>query len=290
MKISKYGIFIKILDARSFSAAAKKLNYTQSAVSQLVQSLEDELGIPLLHRGRKGLSLTTEGETLLPLFYEIYNAEIRLHDAIFEATNNLIGTVRICAMPSISCYLLPRVIQQFREKYPLVEYQLLHGNYREMEDFIINGHVDFGFIRSPSSYQLDMIPFDPEPLYAILPANHRLAAHTVLSPGDFEGEEFILLDDGYSNEIRAYFSKRYSSPKISQTVKGNLALFGMVNCGMGISIVPAPMTTILPSNIICRALDPPIYRSIALAYKDRAKLSLVNKLFIKEIIAFTSDS
>lgn len=290
MKISKYGIFIKILDAGSFSEAAKKLNYTQSAVSQLVQSLEADLGIPLLHRGKRGLSLTTEGERLLPLFYEIYNAEVRLHDAIFDATNNLTGTVRICAMPSMSCYLLPHVIQLFREKYPLVEYQLIHGNYREMEELIMNGHVDFGFIRCPSSYQLDITPFEPEPLYAILPIGHRLAERTILTPDNFDGEDFILLDDGYPNEIKSYFSKWNIAPKIGQTVKGNLALFGIVNCGLGISIVPAPMTKILPQNIICRKIAPPIFRSIAIACKDRTKLSLVNKLFIREIISYTSPS
>ena len=290
MKLSKYGMFIKILDSGSFSDAARKLNYTQSAISQLVQSMESDLGVPLLHRGKKGISLTTEGERLLPLFYEIYNAEIRLHDTLFDATNNLTGTIRICAMPSMSCHLLPQVIRIFRKTYPLVEYQLIHGNYREMENLIVNGHVDFGFIRCPSSFQLDMLPFNPEPLYAILPVEHRLAQYDVLTPTDFNGEEFVLLDDGYSDEIKSYFKKSNASPKISQSVKGNLALFGIVNSGLGISIVPAPMTRVLPSRLTFKTLDPPLFRSIAIACKDRTKLSLVNKLFIREIIAYSNMS
>lgn len=289
MRLTKYGIFIKILEAGSFSEAAEKLNYTQSAISQLVQSMEAELGVPLLHRSKKGLSLTTEGERMLPLFYEIYNAETRLSDMLCSSTNNLTGTIRIGAYTSISCSLLPKVIQSFRNKYPLVDYQVIHGNYKEIENLVINGRVDLGFVRYPLAHKLDMFRFQPESLVVIMPAFHRLAYREQLSIEDLDKEEFVLLDDGYSNEIISFFEKNNIMPKINQKVKGNLALFGFVAGGCGVSVVPSPLIHLLPQNIIWKMMIPSPHRSIAIACKDLTKLSLANKLFFNEIVAIGTD-
>ncbi len=287
MKQSKYGIFIEILNAGSFSSAAEKLNYTQSAISQLVQSLESELGVTLLHRGKKGLSLTTEGERLLPMFYEIYTAEAKLNDALINSINNLSGTVRIASVTSISCSLLPQVIHLFQEKYPMVDYQVIHGNYRDMEDLIVNGRVDLGFIRTPAAYKLDYFSFQPEPLLVVLSTNHHLAALPQLSPSDIDREKFVLLDDGYPRETTSYFEKNHIMPQITHVVKGNLALYGFVKNELGISMVPASMVEMLPQYMTWKRLVPPLYRSIAIACKDYAKLSLLNKLFYDEIVSYS---
>ncbi len=287
MKKSKYGMFIEILNAGNFTSAAEKLNYTQSAISQFVQSLESDLGVTLLHRGKKGLSLTTEGERLLPLFYEIYNAETHLNDALFNSSDNLSGTIRIASVTSVSCNLLPQVIHLFQEKYPLVDYQVIHGNYRDMEDLVLNGKVDLGFIRSPSAFKLDVFHFQPEPLLIIMSTNHRLASLPHLSPSDIHEEKFILLDDGYSREAISFFEEKKVMPQITQVVKGNLALLGFVANELGISMVPASMVKMLPQNIIWKKIAPSLYRSISIACKDYSKLSLLNKLFYDEIIAYS---
>ncbi len=286
MKSSKYELFIKILEAGTFSDAAEKLNYTQSGISQVVQALESELGVTLLHRSKKGLSLTAEGERLLPLFQDIYNAELRLHNELLHTTNDLTGTIRLGTIPSISCHFLPQVIRRFKDRYPKVEYQILHGNYRDVEHLIMNGRVDLGFIRTPSPYQLDMIPFPPEPLFVILPVNHPLTKHDTLTPKDLDQIDFILQDDGYSKDILHYLEKHNTHPKITQVIKGNISLFGFVGNGLGVSLVPGSMVPLLPSGICFKTVDPPPRRTIAIACKNRTKLSTVNKLFMNEIIAF----
>lgn len=284
MRPSKYSIFLKILEAGNFSAAAEKLHYTQSAVSQLVQSLEQEMQVPLLHRNKQGLTLTAEGERLLPLFREICTAEMHLQEALFDATNQISGTIRIGAISSISCYMLPRIIRVFQAQYPQVKYQVIHGNYRDTERLLLNGKVELAFVRCPTIYQLELFHFPPEPLYVIMPEDHHLAGQKLISPRELDGEDFVLLDDGYSHDLMAYFKTNGTSPKITQTVKGNLALFGFVFSGLGISLVPKPMTQLLPKGLTWCAIEPAPSRSLAIACKDHTELPLVDKLFLNTII------
>lgn len=278
-------MFIRIYEAGSFSAAAEKLNYTQSAISQHVSAMENTLGVPLLHRGKKGLSLTTEGERVLPLFYKIYDAETHLYNTLHATTQSITGTIRIGAFPSVSCFLLPHVIQSFKEKYPLVDYQVIHGNYTDVESYVVSGKVDLGFIRCPSAYQLDMFRFQPESLVAIMPASHKLSKNSILDVSDLDKEDFVMLDDGHVNEVISYFEENKIMPKINQKVKGNLALLGFVSVGLGISIVPEPFINMLPESIIWKKIEPSPYRTITIACKDKSKLSYINQLFFREIVS-----
>ena len=289
MKPCKYSIFIEILEAGSFSKAAEKINYSQSAISQLVSSLEKELNVPLLHRSKKGLSLTTEGEQLLPYFYDIHKAEIRLQDVLAQKNDHLTGTVRIGAYTSISCSFLPKVIQSFQEKYPLVDYQIINGSYKDIEELIINGGVDLGFVRWPMVHQLDYHHFQPDNLVVVMPNTHPLASNTNYPISNLIHEDFVLLDDGYTEELLKFFKNHNAMPRIKYKVKGNLALFGYISNGLGISIIPEASMKVAPATLKYLHLTPPLYRSLAIACKDKKNLSTVNRMFFDEIISFDSD-
>lgn len=289
MKLSKYSFFIEILEAGSFSKTAEKFNYSQSAISQLVNSLENELAVPLLHRSKKGLSLTTEGEQLLPYFYDIYKAESKLRDVLVQKNKHLTGTVRIGAYTSISCSFLPKVIQSFQAKYPLVDYQIINGNYTDIEELITNGGVDLGFVRWPMIHQLDYHHFQPDDLVVVVPDTHPLASNFIYPIENLIHEDFILLDDGYTEELIKYFKQHNSMPNIKYKVKGNLALFGYISNGLGISIIPKASMKVAPANLKGLRLTPPLYRSLAIACKNKNSLSTVNRLFFDEIVSFKAD-
>ena len=286
MKPSKYSIFIEILENGSFSKTAEKFNYSQSAISQLVCSLEKELNTPLLHRSKKGLSLTTEGEQLLPYFYDIHKAESQLKDFLVQKNKHLTGTVRIGAYTSISCSFLPKVIKSFQEKYPLVDYQIINGSYKDIEELITNGGVDLGFVRWPMIHQLDYHHFQPDDLVVVVPDSHPLASSSTYPVSRLIHEDFILLDDGYTEELIKYFKTHSAMPKIKYKVKGNLALFGYIINGLGIGIIPEASMQLAPDNLKGLRLTPPLYRSLAIACKNKEKLSTVNRLFFDEIISF----
>ncbi len=285
MRQSKYSFFVEIYQCGSFSKAAEKLNYTQSAISQFVQSLENDLGVTLLHRSKKGFVLTTDGERMLPIFTDIHDSEKTLSDMLADNPEQLKSTIRIGVFPSISCSILPEAMQSFSQKYPLIDYQVLQGNYNEVEDYIVNGKVDFGFIHYPSIHQLDNHVFDPEPLVVFFRQDHPFSGRSVIPITEMENEKFILNDDGGVTAFLDHFRKNHVRLNITQIVKGNLSQIGFVTAGLGIGMLPQSMIPILPSTVSWCQLDNPPTRTIALACRDFRRLSKVNKLFYSEILA-----
>ncbi|MBQ3291131.1 MAG: LysR family transcriptional regulator [Mogibacterium sp.] len=288
MRLSKFALFVEIYKCGSFSKAAEKLSYTQSAISQFVQSLENDLGVTLLHRSKKGFVLTTDGERMLPLFTEIHDAEMRLGDMLVDNPEQLKSTIRIGVFPSISCSILPEAMKSFSQKYPLVEYQVLQGNYNEVEDYIVNGKVDIGFIRYPSVHQLDIISFEPEPLVLIFHKDHPFSGKSIVNLSDLEGEKFILNDDGSLTSFMDHFRKNGTSLSISQIVKGNLSQIGFIKAGLGISMIPQTMVPIIPADVLWRPVDNPPTRTIAIACRDFKRLSKVYQLFHEELLSVST--
>jgi DNA-binding transcriptional LysR family regulator len=284
MRQSKYSFFVEIYQCGSFSKAAEKLSYTQSAISQFVQSLENDLGVTLLHRSKKGFVLTTDGERMLPYFTEIHDSEKRLIDTLTDNPEQLRSTIRIGVFPSISCSLLPHVMHSFSQKYPLVDYKVIQGNYSEMENYIVNGKVDLGFIRYPSVHQLDAVAFDPEPLVVILHRDHPYYGRSVISMEELARVPFVLNDDGGLTSFLDHFRKNNIRLDIRQVVMGNLTQIGFVKAGLGASMLPESMISILPPDIGWCRLDNPPTRTIAIACRDHKRLSRIYQLFRQEII------
>ena len=130
----RYEIFMKVCETGSFSRAAEALNYTQSGISQMMAGLEEELGVQLFARIKKGVILTDNGKRLLPYIQEMVNQKDKLRQAAFDINNKVEGKLRIGSFTSVTAMWLPDVIQFFREHYPQVEVQIFDGNYDEIRD------------------------------------------------------------------------------------------------------------------------------------------------------------
>ena len=140
----RYEIFLKVCETGSFSKAAEALNYTQSGISQMMAGLEEELGITLFARGKKGVILTDNGTQLIPYIQEMVNQKDKLRQAAFDINNKVAGKLRIGSFSSVTALRMPDVIRFFKEHYPEVEVEILDGNYDEIRDWIMHGQVDCG--------------------------------------------------------------------------------------------------------------------------------------------------
>ena len=118
MESARCKAFMYAADTGSFTKAAERLNYTPSGVSQLVGALENETGLTLLRRTRKGVTLTPDGEILLPAVREFLEKENRIYELAAEVKGLLVGSVTIAAYSSISTHWLPEVIRDFEQDYP----------------------------------------------------------------------------------------------------------------------------------------------------------------------------
>jgi DNA-binding transcriptional LysR family regulator len=84
------------------------------------------------------------------------------------------GLIRIGTFSSVATHWLPRIIKEFQKSYPNIDYELLLGDYTEIEKWILEGRVDCGFLRLPTCPELDTIFLEEDKLLAILPENHPL--------------------------------------------------------------------------------------------------------------------
>ena len=150
-QFSRYHIFCRIVDLGSFTAAANELGYTQSAVSQIVRSLETELGVSLLERRRDGVRLTADGEQYLPFLRNLSAAECSLQEKQQEMEGLERSTILIDTFTSVSRNMLPPLMRAFKEQYPGVQFVLRQGDYESIREDIINGVVDLGFLSTGKS-------------------------------------------------------------------------------------------------------------------------------------------
>ena len=132
--ILKYFAFIKTVECGSFTKAAQVLNYSQSGISRMIGDLEKEWKITLLERSRGGLCLTSDGLRVLPLARTLCADYEKLQSQVSDLNGLRSGMIRIGTFSSVATHWLPNIIRQFQKDYPNIDYELLLGDYAEIEE------------------------------------------------------------------------------------------------------------------------------------------------------------
>lgn len=282
--MNRYIALQKIIELGSFTKAAEALGYTQSSISQMIASLESELSMKLLTRSRTGIKLTIEGEELYP-FIERSIIEYRNVQEKADEINGLeTGIIRVGTISSITCHWMPKLIKGFQELYPNVQFLFHQGDYSSIREWIKTGAVDFGFITPPAAGELETVTIKNGEMLAVLPKNHPLAAKSSVKLEEIADDPFILLEEGdYSEPINA-FRAAGLEPDIKYTIHDDYAIMTMVESGLGVSILAELMLRRSNYNITCLPIEPPVYRTLAVGYKNKNRLPIASKYFIQYLI------
>ena len=276
----RYIALLKIAEIGSFTKAAEVLGYTQPAISQLIASLEKELSIKLLTRSRYGISLTPEGERLLPSIQSTvsqYQSMMNLADEIRGLDS---GVIRIGTISSISCHWLPVVIKKFWEKHPHIQLIVHQGDYTTIPRWVHDGEIDFGFVSSEAVSQIDKDFLKFGEHRACVPQNHPLAAQRTVTLEELTKEPFLLLEEGVFSEVLEAFKKQNLEPDIRMTMHDDYSILSMVEKGLGVTILPELVLKKQSYNIKMLPVEPMIYRKIGIISRNKNELSLAAKTFI----------
>lgn len=285
MDVNKYILFVRAAQTGNLSKAAAQLNYSQTAASHMISSMEEELGIKLLYRGRNGVSLTEEGERIYSLAKELVEKEDAIR--ILAGEENIHhGKIRVGVITSIAVKWMPQIILEFRKLYPFVELYMNDAiNYEVMKDWFSKDVIDCAFT-AESGKKDNAIPLVEDPYYVIMPINHPLSQYETITPQLLKGETFVIPSEGTS----------YAVGKILRQAKGKLmeptgflsdqAAIAMVRGGCGISILPKLVLDSYDSGgYIQRILDPKVYRIIYFCVSTRKSLQPM----IRSFSSFTKD-
>lgn len=274
----------KIIELGSFTKAAEALGFTQSSISQMIASLENELDIKLLVRSRYGVRLTLEGEELYPFIEQSINSHRSMVEKCSEIKGLATGIIRVGTISSITCHWMPALIKGFQEKYPNVQFVFHQGDYKLIPEWIHSGRIDFGFVSPNAVSDLETIPVKDGEMLVVLPANHPLSKEKSISFKEIADEPFILLEEGNYSEPLSAFSEQGITPNIKYRIHDDYAIMTMVEAGLGISILAELMTKRTTYQIKCLPLDPPIYRHLSVCYKTKESLPIASKLFIQYLM------
>lgn len=280
MNILKYMAFIKTVEYGSFTKAAEKLSYSQSGISRMINDLEKEWNLSLLERDRSGVRLTSEGERLLPFAQSLCEEYGRLQSQVEELHGCKTGIIRIGTISSAAIHWLPNIIKQFRIDYPHIEYELLLGDYSEIESWIKEGRVDCGILKKPTLPEFETINLKSDRLLAVLPKGHPLNVYDKIPLQKLCAEPFLLLEKNGQSEISAILKEQKIIPNVKFTTWEDFSIMAMVESGLGVSILPELILQRTPYRLSIKELDIPFCRTLVLAMRGKDKLSLAAKRFL----------
>ena len=279
--IQKYLAFVKTVECGSFTRAAGVLNYSQSGISRMIGDLEREWQVTLLERGKSGVRLTSEGTRLLPYAKRVCSEYEKLQAEVDEINGLKSGLIRIGTFSSVATHWLANIIREFQKEYPGIDYELILGDYTEIETWIEEGRVDCGFLRLPARKELEAVFLEQDRLLVVLPEGHPLAALEKIPVSALCGEPFMLLEKGAKAEVSEIFERSGLSPRVHFTTWDDYAIMSMVESGLGISILPELILKRIPYRVVARELEIPAYPNIGLAWKEKKGTSPMLKRFME---------
>jgi len=284
----RYTAVCKIVELGSFTKAAESLGYTQAAISQMIRSLEEELGLTLLTRTRHGVRLTPEGELMYPYIQKTVSCLRALGDKAREIRDLDDGEIRIGTISSISQHWLPFLIKEFVARFPNVKFHLYQSDISVMRDWLRTGTIDFCFVYQEALAGFRNTMLAKDPFLAVLPESHPLARHPVLPLRLLTEVPLIAAEEGDVSTVMTAFGNLGLTPNVQYKVHDDYTILAMVEQGLGISILPAMVLDRTNYRFIAVPTEPAITRHIGIASREPELLPIATQrflLFLQEHIA-----
>lgn len=289
MENNKCKAFIECIERGSISAAADSLGYTPSAISQLITSLEKELGLKLLVRSQKGVKPTSEGETLLPAFRSYIAKEQDIYHIASELKGVVKGNLSIAAYPSVATNWLPEIVRRFKSEYPGIHINIRESIRENMFQNFEQNTADMGIMVYSEPMPYEWIPLIEIPVLAALPEDHPFAKADKFPIKECENSDFILGSWGREIEILDILEKNDTHPDIKYTTYDTPATLAMVRMGLGISLVNELSARYWNEHLVKLPLDPPQTVTFGVAVPSREHMTNAAKKFLQFAIDFIEE-
>ena len=287
MELRTLRYFLAAAQEGNITRAADILHVTQPTLSRQIMDLERELGTTLMLRGKNGLTLTDDGIFFKQRAEEIVELSNRLEQSFVERSADVSGLIAIGASESVGSRLFAKLIKQFSDKYPLVQFHLYNEMADNIKDRLDKGLADVGLLLEPvDTAKYDFVRLSQKETWGILMRDdHPLAERETIAPDEITAYPLILpLRERVRNEILNWIKRDEKDLIIplSYTLLSNAAL--MVEAGMGcafcldgaLAIHSSPRLRFIP-------IRPEHTTRSVLVWKKNHLFSPATSLFIQEI-------
>lgn len=266
LNLDQLRTLMEVVELGNFSAAARRLNLTQPAVSLQIRDLEQRFGVQLIERMGKQAHATAPGRDLIEHARRIFQECEFAHSAMRRFREGWIGRVHIATSLTALMYELPPILKRLRAEHPGIDLLVTNMPTRDTIEHIIKNTVDIGLVTLPvDEPRLTVTPLREEPLVAILPATMR-GVPDEITP-DYAARQPLVLEHARGaiyGLVRQWLSKQLPLPIAPMHIGTIEAAKKCVVSNLGMSIVPRSVAADLPSDVLVRPLRPAIMRRGAL--------------------------
>jgi DNA-binding transcriptional LysR family regulator len=264
LNASRLRILREVVDRGSFSLAADALSYSQSAVSQAIATLEDEVGAPLIERDRRGVRPTIAGAALAPHAEAILTRMDAAQDEVDAIAGGRGGRLRVASFPTAGATVVPPAIAAFRASHPGVEVSLAEDEPEEIAPRLRSGEFDlvllFEFEGVGERLEAGMrrFPLLEDPLHLALPRGHPLASRRRLLLEDLREEAWVQTSAASPcarHVVRSCHAAGFE-PRVSLESDDYQVVQGLVATGVGVALIPELALSTTRDDIQIRELSP----------------------------------
>jgi LysR family hydrogen peroxide-inducible transcriptional activator len=241
LKLKDLRYLVAVADARHFGRAAAKCFVSQPTLSAQLRKLEQYLGVQLIERRPRRVTLTAAGEEIAQRARSMLESGDAIVTAALTRRDPLAGQLKVALLPTIGPYLLPQVALKIRKALPRLELMLYEYQTGPMLERLHHGEIDVGILALPvHGVGLVTRELYAEPFVAAVPANHRLASRVRVHAEDLQGETLLLLEDGHClrDQALAICSRSGVHEKQDFRATSLETLRQMVVTGVGVTLLP----------------------------------------------------
>lgn len=288
MELSQLAAFRAVARLEHMTRAAEELDVTQPSLSRAISRLEREVGVPLFNRHGRGLRLNQFGAAFLSHVDQIF----RELDAATGELRDMGGLEQgYVSLAAGALHWLPEVLQPFLTTYPEVRFRLAQRSFPEMTRLLEDGEIDFCILPAPAlAPRTHWERLRTAPIFAVVPASHRLAGRIGVRLDELGGEEMILGKPGdvLREVMDGYFRQTGITPQVACEADEPGAVEDYVAAGLGVAFIPG-LPTPTPRDgltVWVPVTDPPCELTVGIAWNQDRYLSLAARAFRRHISAF----
>jgi len=294
MELSQLDVFLAVAREGTFSRAAAKLFRTQSAISQSIRKLEEEIGEPLFDRSSRDGLLTDAGRVLQEYAERLLNLRDSAQEALIELRELQKGKLAIAANEFTALYLLP-VLAEFRRLHPMIKITVQRALGSHIPDDVLRHNSEFGVLTyDPQETQLHSVVVYLDELIFVVPPHHPLSGERQVSIKQLGAESFVahIVSSPYRDKVIQAF-KRHKTPLHMDIELPTLqAIKRFVAMGNGVALLPE----ISVENELARGelvripvRELRLHRKLRLVYRKWASLSHAARAFLKVVQAIAQE-
>ncbi len=233
---------VAVAETLHFRRAAELSHVSQPTLSGQLRELEDRLGVQLVERSRSRVILTPLGREIADRAKTVLRDVQDVVELAKQGQSPLGGTIRVGVLQSLGPYFLPHILPELHRRYPDLKLYVREGLPAALLERLDDGKFDLLFFPLPvQGAELRSVRLFREPLWVVVPGEHRLAGREAIQRSDLEGETFLTLERGHRlhDQVRALCEQYGAMLSLDYEGTSLDTLRQMVAMGMGLSLLPA---------------------------------------------------